>query len=45
MEWKGELLSTQNMDKGSQKIFQAVVNEISQALPVMGESRLLHSRT
>ena len=37
-EWKGVLLSTQNMGKGLHKLFEAVVNDISQALPIMGES-------
>ena len=27
-EWKGALLSTQNMGKGLHKVFKAVVNEI-----------------
>ena len=38
VECKGELLSTQKMGKGLQKAFRAVVNEISQALPILGES-------
>ena len=38
MERKGALLSTQNIGKGSHKVFKAVVNEISQALSVFGES-------
>ena len=29
LEWKGALLSTQNMGKGSNKLFKAVVNKIS----------------
>ena len=37
-EWKGALLSTQNMLKGLHKVFKAVVNEISQVLPILGES-------
>ena len=37
-EWKGTLLSTQNMGKGLHKVFKAVVNELSQALPIWGES-------
>ena len=37
-EWKGALLSTQNMSKGLQKVFKAVVNEISQVLPILGVS-------
>ena len=37
-EWKGLLLSTWNMGKGLQKVFKAVVNDISQALPFFGES-------
>ena len=38
VEWKGALLSTQNMGKGLQKVFKAVVNEILQALPIFFES-------
>ena len=37
-EWKGALLSNWNMGKGLHKLFKAVVNEISQALPILGES-------
>ena len=37
-EWKGELLSTQNMEKGLHTLFKAVVIEILQALPILGES-------
>ena len=37
-EWKGDLLSTRNMGKGLQKVSKAVVNDISQALPVLVES-------
>ena len=37
-EWKGALLSTQNMGKGLNKLFKAVVNDILQALPSVGES-------
>ena len=37
-EWKGSLLSTRNMGKGLQKLFKAVVNEISKYLPILGES-------
>ena len=37
-ECKGALLSMQNMGKGLHKLFKAVVNEISQALPILGES-------
>ena len=37
-EWKGELLSTRNMGKGLNKVFKAVVNIISQALPILFES-------
>ena len=33
-EWKGALLSTQNMGKDLLKLFQAVVNDILQALPI-----------
>ena len=38
MEWNGALLSMRNMVKGLHKLFKAVVNEISQALPILGES-------
>ena len=31
------LLSTQNMGRGLQKLFRAVVNEISQDLPILSE--------
>ena len=34
---KGALLSTQNMGKGLHKIFKAVVNELSESLPILGE--------
>ena len=37
-ECKGALLSTPNMGKNLHKLFKAVVNEISQALPILGES-------
>ena len=37
-EWKGALLSMQNMGKGLQKLLKTVVNEISEALPILGES-------
>ena len=37
-EWKGELLSTRNMGKVLHKVFKAVVNEILQVLPILGES-------
>ena len=37
-EWKGALLSTQNMGKGLHKVFKAIVNYISQVLPILGES-------
>ena len=37
-EWKGALKDTQNMGKGLQKVFNAVVKEISQDLPTLGES-------
>ena len=33
-EWKGALLSMQNMGKGLHKGFKAVVNEISRDLPI-----------
>ena len=35
-EWKGELLSTLNRGKGSQKLFKAVVNKLSEALSILG---------
>ena len=38
-EWKGALLSTRNMGKVFHKLFKAVVNEILQLLPILGESR------
>ena len=37
-EWNGTLLSTQNMGTGLHKVFKAVVDDISQALPSLGES-------
>ena len=37
-EWKGSLLSKRNMGKVLHKVFKAVVNDISQALPMLGES-------
>ena len=37
VEWKGALLSTRNMGNGLHKSFKAVVNEILQALPILGE--------
>ena len=37
-EWKGALLYTQKIGKGPQKLFEAVVNDISQALTIFGES-------
>ena len=37
-ECKGALLSTRNMGKGLRNLFKAVVNEISQVLPIFGES-------
>ena len=37
-EWKGALLSTQNVSKGFHKLLKAAVNDISQALPILGES-------
>ena len=36
-EWKGVLLSAQNMGKGLHKVLKAVVNDILQALTVLGE--------
>ena len=38
VEWKVELLSTQNMGKGSQKLFKAVVNELFVSLLITVES-------
>ena len=38
MEWKGALLSIQKTGKGLHKVFKAVVNEISQVLPIYCES-------
>ena len=38
LEWKGALLSTQNMGKVSHKVFKTVVKEILQDLPTLGES-------
>ena len=38
-EWKGALLSTQNMGKGLHKLFKTVDNDISQAVSNLGESR------
>ena len=37
-EWKGDLLSTKNIGKGLHKVFKAVVNDILQVLPILGES-------
>ena len=37
-EWKGSLLSTRNMGKGLHKLFQDAVDDISQVLPILGES-------
>ena len=37
-EWKGALLSTQNMFEYLHKLFKAVVNELSEILPIMDES-------
>ena len=37
-EWKGALLSTQNMSKVLHKVFKDVVNKISQVLPIFGGS-------
>ena len=36
-EWKLALLYTYNIGKGLDKLFKAVVNEIFQALPILGE--------
>ena len=38
MEWKGALLSMWNISKGLQKVSKAVVNDILQLLPILGES-------
>ena len=38
MELKTSLLFTQNMGKGLHKVFKAILNYISQVLPVLGES-------
>ena len=38
VEWKGYLLSTRNMSKGLHKSLEAVVNELSESLPILGES-------
>ena len=37
-DWKGALLSIQNMGKGLHQLFKAFVNEPSEALPILGES-------
>ena len=37
-EWKGVLLSERKMGKGLHKVFKAAVNDISQALTILGES-------
>ena len=37
-ECKRSLLSIRNMGKGFKKLFKAVVNDILQALPVLGDS-------
>ena len=37
-EWKGALLSTQNMGKGLHNVFKTVINVFSQDLPILGES-------
>ena len=37
VEWKGALLSIKNTIKGLHKVFRDVVNQISQALPILGE--------
>ena len=38
VEWKGALKATQNTSKGSHKMFNTIVKEISQVLPPLGES-------
>ena len=35
---EGDLLSTKNIGKGLHKVFKAVVNDILQVLPILGES-------
>ena len=39
-EQKVELLSTQKISKGLQKLFKDVVSDILQPLPILGESGL-----
>ena len=36
-EQKGALLSMQNIGKGLHKVFKAFINDILQALPILGE--------
>ena len=36
--WKGDLLSTRNIGKGSHKLFKTDFIDISQTLPIVGES-------
>ena len=36
MEWKGALLSTQNMGKVLHKLFKAIVNDLYEPLPILG---------
>ena len=36
VEWKGVLKATEKMVKGLHKVLKAVVNEISQYLPLLG---------
>ena len=38
LEYKGDLLYTQNMGKGLHKLFKAAVNEILQVFPIFCES-------
>ena len=38
LKWKGALSSTRNMGKGLHKLFKAVLNDILQALSILGES-------
>ena len=38
LEWRGALKSTQNMDKGSHKVFKNFAKGILQDLPPLGES-------
>ena len=37
-EWKGEKLSEKRVGKGLYKVFKAVVNELKNSFPTLGES-------